>query len=125
MTDNEIIKAVECCIGNTRCGECPMFRTPNCMNRVFGYVCDLINRQNAEIERLENKKYIKIVKCIATNMYEEKSKVIKEFADRFKNIADKTTIKYVDDYGKVSFLINEVDLDNLVKEMTENDFKEE
>ena len=55
MTDNEIIKAVGCCIGNTKCDECPMFRTQNCMNKVFGYALDLINRQKAEIERLTNK----------------------------------------------------------------------
>ena len=53
MTDNEIIKAVECCIGNTKCGECPMFRTPNCMNKVFDYALDLINRQKAEVEKLD------------------------------------------------------------------------
>lgn len=81
--DNEIIKAVECCIGNTNCGECPMFRTPNCMNKVFGYVLDLINRKDtkiaeleAEIEKLntilpKNKDTIVILPCeIGTRIYQ-------------------------------------------------------
>ena len=50
LTDAEVVKALECCIGNTNCGECPLFRTPKCMNKVFGYTLDLINRQKAEIE---------------------------------------------------------------------------
>ena len=49
MTDEQIVKALECCLGNTKCGECPILGTPNCMNKVFGYALDLFKRQRAEI----------------------------------------------------------------------------
>ena len=108
MTDNEIIKAVGCCIGNTKCDECPMFRTQNCMNKVFGYALDFINRQKAENERLQKnidglniftKNHIKVIRL----------QVIKEFAEKLKNC-----FAISGDYLDIINII-----DNLVKEMTE------
>ena len=55
-TDEQIIKAMECCIGNTPCGECPMLKTTNCMHKVFGYALDLFNRLKAENELLQTTK---------------------------------------------------------------------
>ena len=55
MTDNEIIKALECCIGWQPCKEkqCPMVKECNKdIDSVYKYALDLINRQKAEIERL-------------------------------------------------------------------------
>jgi hypothetical protein len=55
MTDNEIIKALEChngCRGSI-CEECPLFSTNECSAELSGYALDLINRQKAEIERLK------------------------------------------------------------------------
>ena len=58
MTDNEIIKALECCSdwenGDT-CKECPFYEELDCAttDRLDKYALDLINRQKAEIERLE------------------------------------------------------------------------
>ena len=62
MTDNEIIKALECCIkDNCDCGECPAI--PVCQH---DFDCpktialELINRQKAEIERLNgNLKFVR------------------------------------------------------------------
>ena len=127
--DNEIIKAVECCIGNTKCGECPMFRTPNCMNKVFGYALDLINRKNAEMERL--KEHIKHTNNVVKQVVKDtKSEAIKEFAEKLKEIM----FNYYEcvsesakgrpykgdtlmDYEVVDMI--EDSIDNLVKEMTE------
>lgn len=51
MTDNEIKKALECCINN-KCSECPL-KAMNCSENVaMAYANSLINRQQAEIERL-------------------------------------------------------------------------
>ena len=52
MTDNEIIKALECCkIGN--CDDCPFYDIKeDCEVELPEESLDLINRQNAEIERL-------------------------------------------------------------------------
>ena len=69
MTDNKIIKALECCIAkdiiNDRCDECPNLAMGSyCMDRMLQNTFDLINRQKAEIE--SNKAKIKIsAECIA------------------------------------------------------------
>ena len=53
MTDNEIIKALECCI-HSCCVGCPCADDDaNSCNYDKKYVLDLINRQKAEIERLQ------------------------------------------------------------------------
>ena len=57
MTDNEIIKALECC-GNeswSSCHHCPYRENRferHCAFELSHDALDLINRQNAEIERL-------------------------------------------------------------------------
>lgn len=60
MTDNEIIKALECCGKPYNiCVECPM---PNnikddcrCGEHLANYALDIINRQQAEIEKIKKK----------------------------------------------------------------------
>lgn len=58
MTDNEIIKALECCNSNDvgSCNDCPLVLNnedlENCEKRVRRETIDLINRQKAEIEKL-------------------------------------------------------------------------
>jgi archaellum component FlaC len=51
MTDTEIIKALECCKKDD-CDNCPN-DFGNCYANLAGYALDLINRQKAEIKRLE------------------------------------------------------------------------
>ena len=55
MTDNEIMKALECCCGDDMgCKSCPMFDELNsaCVRTTIRSALDLINRQKAEIEKL-------------------------------------------------------------------------
>ena len=56
MTDNEIIKALECCAQlQQRCDECPeRYELNLCGLALKSQALKLINRQKAEIERLEN-----------------------------------------------------------------------
>lgn len=54
MTDNEIIKALECCSKNILCGQCPLKEKNNCINKLSAYALELIGRQQAEIERLHD-----------------------------------------------------------------------
>ena len=54
MTDNEIIKALECCSKNILCGQCPLKEKNNCINKLFAYALELISRQQAEVERLHD-----------------------------------------------------------------------
>lgn len=56
MTDNEIIKALECCAENTegKCRECPFHKLQiSCIDVLERSSLDLINRQREEIDRLK------------------------------------------------------------------------
>ena len=54
MTDEQIIKALECCQSNDNktCRRCYFRQDRYCRETMAGYALDLINRQKAEIERL-------------------------------------------------------------------------
>ena len=56
MTDKEIIKALECHSVSTiaKCQCCPYRYEANCGHQMTRDALDLINRQQAEIERLQN-----------------------------------------------------------------------
>ena len=126
MTDNEIIKALNYCCGNIKnndeeCNEdmCYQVTLPEsrdegirwCRQWLMKDALDLINRQNAEIERLKKnidglniftKNHIKVIRLQA----------IKEFAERLKE-------KLQWDVEFENKLVFESDIDNLVKKMTE------
>lgn len=78
---------------------------------------DLINRQKAEAERLENIKFPYRIQVETSKKIENeiKSEAIKEFAERLKGYP------IVENESKeIAYLFVEVrDIDNLVKEMTE------
>ena len=52
MTDNEIVKALECCTGDGRCCECPMWEmlSANCIVELNRLALEIIKRQQAELE---------------------------------------------------------------------------
>lgn len=57
MTDNDIIKALECCGGEnyeTDCPKCPLHNDGDCNCKLAKHSLELINRKNAEIESLKN-----------------------------------------------------------------------
>ena len=88
MTDNEIIKALEICShrnGDLPCEGCPAYSIAQmCMEDLMSDAFDLINRQQAEIERLkkilaeEEEKY----KLCAKRFYKVG---IKDFAEKLKS----------------------------------------
>ncbi len=100
MTDNEIIKALETCCGDNGCFGCPYTKDYSCrlLRNPIKDALDLINRQKAEIERLnyENLQTIASIKHL-------KAEAIKEFAERLKK--------------ETKGLIGANFIDNLVKEM--------
>ena len=62
MTDNEIIKALECCNGGD-CEECEAIDECCCFpEKLIVEASGLIKRQKAKIERLENEKVLNSVK---------------------------------------------------------------
>lgn len=121
VTDNDIVKAVECCINNdwnkTKCNQCSFYTgCLGCVDELKKSTIDLINSQKAEIER--SKGVIKLLEKDAAEaraelkefkaMYVEKIAAmgIKAFVERLLKIV---TIKgRQKDY-----------FDDLVKEMTE------
>lgn len=124
MTDEQIIKALECCATDDGddCFKCPydnMVYNPGnggCANRCREDALDLISRQKAEIERLQ-KAGNEAVSCFTRmeSLYKikckelevAKSETIKEFAERLKcGVPQETGV------------IRCADVDNLVKEMT-------
>ena len=115
MTDNEIIKALKYCFtrgfDESTCYECPFYTaTAKCTEDLRESVLDLINRQNAEIERLREIANHKCQKCVSRTIECAKSEAIKEFAERLKE-------KLQWDVEFDNKLVFESDIDNLVKEM--------
>ena len=109
MTDNEIIKALECCSNGEPCANCPCQK--QCDETDLAEIAlDLINRKQAEIERLkkilaeEEEKY----KLCAKRFYKVG---VKDFAERLKE----SKKKYEGTLAGWTFTMTE--LDNLVKEM--------
>ena len=97
MTDNNVIKALECCQSDD-CVKCPMtFITTNishpCKQTVMRFALGLIKRQQAEIERLNGcVKSEDEVRAIANATIQAgiwiiKSEARKEFAERLKEKA--------------------------------------
>ena len=108
MTDNKIIKALEC-IANEKdvlCAGCTYKKYDGlaCHRIAARDAIDLIKRQKAEIERLQKQLVFEI-----NSAYDRGSKTaIEEFAERLKDDLKNSTL-----WGLVSF----DRIDNLVKEM--------
>ncbi len=100
MTDEQIIKALECChkFGDFGCGCCPLSDEMCCRDDLKTSALSLINRQKAENKRLLQK------------LQQAQSEAIKEFAERLIRTAE-----YDDEYSTV-FVYN---IKQLVKEMME------
>lgn len=117
MTDNEIIKALNRNISNAKSIDCivwsiEVYKLENAL--------DLINRQKAEIERLQNALMGECMLSACSREKEIKSEAIQEFAERLKE-----KICCEDDCGYHCFdCCYECKdyvpvVDKLVKEMTE------
>ena len=124
-TDDEIIRALECCVTIGGCDNCPFYNNASCGINLRRYARALINRQKAEVKRLEKQNAEMLISETAEFhipmeiafrartahpiFREIKAEAIKEFAERLKEkirVMDRIII-----YGE--------DIDNLVKEMTE------
>lgn len=91
MTDNDIIKALECCKIKTppyKCEECPLLRgvSNSCIYECKELAYDLINRQKAEIERLtaENEEQAQAIINALHRMKVVRAEAIREFAEKIK-----------------------------------------
>ena len=85
MTDNEIIKALECCSNGEPCANCPCQK--QCDETDLAEIAlDLINRQQAEIERLkiENQSLRSAANSYKLHYNEARAEAVKEFAEKLK-----------------------------------------
>ena len=115
MTDNEIIKALECLKGYAlKCKDClysSKYAFPHCQQKVASDAHALINRQKAEIERLEHKYDMAVAEREANmkgfleelnrwNKETQKARVeaIKEVANKIEVEWDSTN-KYIREYS--------------------------
>ena len=118
MIDTEIIKALECCLDNSplTCKDCPMFNVTNstmvCSKIVTKFALDLINRQQAEIERLNNNLSAMVV-TMRNSAKATRNEAIKEFAERLKEKKQEVFTAVNDS----SYAVTVYKIDNLVKEM--------
>jgi hypothetical protein len=109
MTDNEIIKALECCCGDDGCFGCPYTENHSCrlLRNPIKDALDLINRQKAEIDE-----YYEIKESWKTDkphlIKVARAEAIKGFAARFKQEIN------------LPLAVMKV-FDNLVKEMVGED----
>ena len=126
MTDNEIIKALECCVDDSKgipqCAVCQYH-----INDYQGYCADdlmeqslsLINRQKAEIERLQAE-YTRAcaerdARICTADFF--KAEAIKEFAEMLKPMVELSEDReYRSGYDFSADAVFE-DIDKLVKEM--------
>lgn len=112
MTDNEIIKYLECCPIED-CNNCPASKFGSCIDIAMEEALALINRQKAEIDRLifDVTTYrLRWAKATA-KLDTAKAEAVKEFAERLKGTS---ACNKITGYGEVVYVR---DIDNLVKEM--------
>ena len=144
MNDADIIKALECCALNYYCIECPLTATRLCIPQMSENVINLINRQEAEIvdEREKKEMCAEVIKRLEkeksvitadwnellkdNNRLKEllktvKSEAIKAFAERLKESAFECDVSF--GFGKEHYtrVVSVIEIDNLVKEMTEGE----
>ena len=113
MTDNEIIKFIEHAINSAKSED----GFKEIYWKKLDYILDLINRQKAENERLNDSVLAnaEAVKVLTKELKTAKSEAIKEFAERLTDKADLIKVNPFDS----KWAISQDNIDNLVKEMTE------
>ncbi len=132
LTDSEIVKALECCIGDTDgkdCFGCPLYEIDDCQAHLNLAALDLINRLQAENERLKEEKsklenkideIYPLVMQLPNAMQQAKAESYKECIDKVKNIICENTYPDFDKNGKAVNIWKSrayKDIDNLLKEL--------
>ena len=109
MTDNKTIKGLECCFSND-CEHCDYeiredTKTLQCNDNLMKDALDLINRQRAEIDRL-NDDYL----LLDVGVEAVRAEAVKEFAERVK-------LEFYYEFEELIPSIMADKIDNILKEM--------
>ncbi len=127
LTDSEIIKALECCVGDKdgkNCFDCPLWEIDGCQEQLLLDALDIINRQKAENERLTTA-HPKTIESIKKMRDKAKAEAYKEFAERLKEAPIKCALPLsglsakdeIEDYfNDIMLQVRDV-IDNLLKEL--------
>ena len=113
MTDNEIVKALECCSKDEINGLNIFTYGGVPMRSLLRYILDLINRLQGE-----NEKKDKRLKEVLKGIENIKEQAYKEFAERLKERAIQTSFDPI--YGSI-MTVDVDDVDNLLKELVGED----
>ncbi len=139
MTDNEIIKALECCTTKgAKCSDCPAFKKVDRSDckKYFRGAIDIINRQQEDIDELKHERevFIEDIHCSADKINEQLEEIerlnnnISAMVVTLRNSAKATRNEAIKEFAerlKLSFFNNgyespDVDfdyfIDNIVKE---------
>lgn len=135
MTDEQIVKALECCGNMNECKkECPLDDLggiDKCIHTLMLNALALIKRQQEEIEKLNKVKVFnfnvsgtkEIMPILFCHEKELKNEAIKEFAERLTDIICEKIEKSMSNPNGDNYFITDVytDIDNLVRKMTEKE----
>lgn len=129
MTDEQIIKALECCTidGEKDCFNCAETNWVSCKTTLMKQALDLIDRQKAEIEQLRHRDEELLLKNHTFDKYynehitKAKSEAIKEFAERLTVKLDNEALTEFEMYDGYDIQDTKRAIVNLVKEMTESE----
>lgn len=93
MTDNEIIKALMCCMqstGRRSCGDCPL-TDKECIKGLPRLALDLINRQQEKIERVQaNKDKWEEIAIILDQSIRDKDATIERLQKHYHKVCEHT-----------------------------------
>ena len=126
MTDDEIMKALECCAMN-KCDKCSIkyeCRGNKIRATVIIAAFDLINRQRERIEELEKGELSKAMTFNSDTIKRCSAEAIREFAEKFKSTLENLEAKSPNKtyqtamQDMLAYYVPTI-IDNLVKEMTE------
>lgn len=109
LKDEEIKQALKCCGIEQTCRECPLKNEVDCLDKLNHSLLELINRQQAKIEKYEkesNKQFdkMKLLDDRTKQRYAELFKEAKEFV-RTETIKEFAEL-IVADYPEMEFYLN-------------------
>lgn len=116
VSDDEIIFSLEMIATTRNCNECKIrncrWGTCNCSQITANAALDLINRQEAEIEKLKGSTIVSNVMESQRIKREAKAEAYKEFAERLNEEA-----QIADCFDSYNMVVGTHFIDNLLKEM--------